>query len=206
MMMEKRVIKVDKRVLSTKHSVKGIRQHGYVPGVLYGKSLGSIPVKVWEKDLTSLGGANLIEISLPEAIYPAVVREIQKHPLSGKVSHVDFQQVDLNETIKAEIPVHFTGEPAGVQKGGVLQYGERTIEVEALASDLPESLELDLTPLDVGDKLTAANLKENLKVKIISDPATVLAVITSPRLAEELPAEAEKEEDAEAAETVTDSE
>lgn len=195
MMMEKRVIKAENRALSTKHSVRGIRKSGYVPGVLYGKSIGSLPVKVWEKDLTSLGGANVIEVSLPGTDYSAIIREIQKDPLSGKVRHVDFQQVDMNETLKAEIPVHFIGEPIGVKNGGVIQYGERALEVEALASDLPEFIELDLSDLDVGQKLTAADVKGYPKLKIISDPAAVLAIMTSLRAAEEVPAVTEQEEE-----------
>lgn len=198
--MEKKIIKADKRVLDTKNSVKSIRKKGLVPGILYGKRIGSVPLKISEKDLTNLGVASFLEISLPNASYPAVVREIQKHPLSGKVSHVDFQQVELNETIKAEIPVVFRGEPVGTAKGGILQYGERVLEVEALVSDLPEHLELDLTPLDVGEKLTAADIKVDPKIKIVSDPATILAVMTAPRAAEELPPAREKVETA-AAET-----
>lgn len=203
--MEKRIIKAEIRALSTKHSVRGIRNTGYIPGVLYGKGIGSLPVKVWEKDLTSLGGANLIEVSLPGKAYPAIIREIQKDPLSGKVSHVDFQQVDMNETIKTEVPVHFTGEPVGVKNGGVLQYGERILEVEAQALELPEYIELDVSRLDLGQKLTAADIKVHPNVKIISDPAMVLVVMTSPRKAEEAaPVVTEHEEELKEDTEVTD--
>lgn len=182
--MEKRIIKVDKRILNTKHSVKEIRKQGLVPGILYGRKTGSIPITVAEKDLRKIGGAHLIEITLPGGTYPALLREVQKHPVSGEVRHVDFQQVELDKKIRAEIPVHVSGEPAGVRMGGVLQLGERTVEVEAFPDELPDYLEADVSGLRIGEKLSVGDLQKTTSLRITTDLDSIVAVVVSPRIEE----------------------
>lgn len=179
-MMEKRVIRVDSRPLETKHSVKEIRKHGFVPGMLYGKQIGNIPVQVAARDLTNVGGAHLVEVTLPGGTYPAVIREIQKNSLDGSIRHVDFQQVEMDKPITAEVVVHVTGTPKGLNKGGALQMGERTVEIEALPNEMPDLLEADITNLGIGDKYTVADLQKTTPYRITSDLHTLLAVVINP--------------------------
>ncbi len=178
--MTKRILTVNSRPLSTKHSVKAMRKEGMVPGVLYGKKIGSIPVAVLEKDLRKVSGAHLLEIVLPQASYPAVIREIQKDSLNGALRHVDFQQVDLTEKMKADVAVHLTGTPLGEKAGGILQPGERSIGLEALPAEMPGFVEADVTNLEIGDSFTAADLQKALPYKILSDLQTVLARVVPP--------------------------
>lgn len=179
--MEKKVIRVDQRAINTKHSVRGLRKEGLVPGILYGRKLGNIPISVQEKDLTGLGGAHLVEVVLPGGSYNAIVREVQREPIHKHIRHVDFQQVDLNSVIKTEIRVSLIGEPRGALEGGVIQSGERSLEVEGFPADIPDMLEVDISGLDIGDKITVSDLSSDLSYKIISDPDTVLAVMVSTR-------------------------
>ncbi|MCR4443043.1 MAG: 50S ribosomal protein L25 [Peptococcaceae bacterium] len=194
--MEKPSIEVQPRQVNTKHSLKEIRRKGLVPGVIYGKRAGSIPISLPEKELLKIGGANLVSVKLPGGSYPAVVRELQKHPLSGRILHVDFLQVEMDQKIRAEIPVHLSGSAAGLKAGGILQHGERAVEVEALPGELPDAFHVDISPLEIGDKYTVADLQKTTSLTITSDPETVLAVINAPRLAEiEEPAETAKGEE-----------
>lgn len=181
--MEKKVIKVEQRAINTKHSVRGLRKEGYVPGILYGKKIGSIPISVQEKDLTGLGGAHLVEVVLPGGSYNATVREVQREPILKQIRHVDFQQVDLNSKIRTEILVNLVGEPKGAQDGGVVQAGERSLEVEGFPGDLPDKVEVDISSLAIGDKLTVSSLRSDLPFRILSDPDTILAVMVSTRTA-----------------------
>jgi len=181
--MEKRVIKVDQRVVNTKHSVRKLRQKGYVPGVLYGKKAGNIPISVHEKDLSAIGGAQLFEVVLPGGSYHAVVRELQREPLHKQIRHVDFLQVDLNELIRTQLPVTLVGEARGTKEGGVIQAGERSLEVEGYPAELPETLEVDVSSLGIGDKLTVGDLSQDLSFKVLHDPDTVLAVVVATRTA-----------------------
>ncbi len=182
--MKKYVLRVDKRPLNTKHTVRELRKNGYVPGVLYGSKIGNIPIKVAEKDLSKVGGAHVIEVTLPQGTYPVIIREIQKHPVSGEIRHVDLQQVDLNKKIRTEIPVRVTGTPVGVKMGGVLQLGERFVEVEALPAQIPDYLEADITALEIGDKYTVADLQKVTPLKITGDLESIIAVVVAPRTAE----------------------
>lgn len=180
-----RLIRGHKRAINTKNSVKELRKDGFVPGVLYGKKVGNIPISVKEKDMTRMGGSQVIEISLPQKKYPAVIKEIQTHPITGDVQHVDFQQVDMSKEIRSEVLVHVIGEAIGVKKGGALQYGERRVEVEALPKDLPENFEIDISNMDIGDKFTVQNLQDITQLKITSDMEGILAQIVVNRQMDE---------------------
>jgi len=194
--MERPMIEVQPRQVTTKHALKEIRRKGLVPAVVYGRKAGNIPVSIPEKDLFKMSGANLVTVKLPGDTYPAVVREVQKHPLSGRILHVDLLQVEMDQRIRAEIPVHLTGTAAGLKAGGVLQHGERAVEVEALPGELPDAFHVDISHLEIGDKYTVADLQKTTSLTITSDPETVLAVINAPRLAETAePAETAKGEE-----------
>ncbi|MFZ5753005.1 MAG: 50S ribosomal protein L25 [Bacillota bacterium] len=182
--MGKHVLRADKRPVNTKHTVRELRKKGYVPGVLYGSKIGNIPIKIAERDLSRVGGAHVIEVTLPQGSYPAVIREIQKHPVNGEIRHVDLQQVDLNKKIRTEIPIQVTGTPVGIKMGGVLQLGERSVEVEALPAEIPDYLEADITALEIGDKYTVSDLQKTTPLKIISELDSVIAVVVAPRTAE----------------------
>lgn len=181
--MEKKVIRVDQRTVNTKHSVRNLRKQGIVPGVLYGQKVGSIPISVKEKDLTGLGGAHLVEVLLPGGSYNAIVREVQREPIHRHIRHIDLQQVDLDTKIRTEIPVSLIGEAKGAKEGGVVQAAERRLEVEGYPGDLPEVLEVDISGLEAGGKLTVRDLPQDLPVKILNDPDTILAVVVSARAA-----------------------
>lgn len=182
--MEERVIKLEKRTCNTKHSVRELRKKGFVPGVIYGQKIGNIPVYVSEKDLTRVRGVNLFKVSLPEGAYPTMIREIQKHPVSGELLHVDFQQVELDRKIKTEVPVYTVGIPDGQKNGGILQLGERVVEIEALPREIPEHLEVDVTSLGIGDKYTVADLQKSTSLKILTDMENVIASLIMPKAVE----------------------
>ncbi len=183
--MEKRIIKAERRLLNGKHSVKENRKLGTVPGVLYGNKVGNIAISISEKDFRNLGGSQLIEIMLSGGSYPAMVREVQKHPISGRISHVDLQQVDIDKKVKTVLAVRTAGEPAVLHAGGVLHLGERELEVEAYPENLPAFLEADISTFVVGQKYTIADLQQAYpKIKIISDPDSLVASIAQARAEE----------------------
>lgn len=190
--MEKKTIRADNRYLNTKHSVKEMRKQGLVPGVLYGKKIGNVAVSISERDLSKMGGSNLIEVNLAGNSYPAVIREMQKHPVSGEIRHVDFQQVEMDKKIKAMIGIHIIGTPEGVKDGGILQLGERQVEIEALPGEIPDYLEVDVSELRIGDKLTASDIQPKDNLKITAEPESLIALVSSPRNDEEQEATGEE--------------
>jgi large subunit ribosomal protein L25 len=115
----------------------------------------------------------------------AIVKEIQEHPVSGSVLHVDLLAIDMTKRIVTMVPLHLVGEAAGSEEGGVVTQMMTEVEVEALPSDLPDYLEADISPLEIGDGLHVSDLIAPEEVDILSDPKSVIVSITLPRQEEE---------------------
>jgi len=126
-----------------------------------------------------------------------VVKEQQHHPVRGDLQHLDLQQVDLNQAIQAEVPVELTGDDVspGVKQGGVLEHVTREVTVEALPTDIPDLLTLDVSEMEILDVLTLEDLAAPEGVALIADdPAEVtLVTLTPPRVEEEPETDVEAE-------------
>jgi len=189
-----------------------LRAAGRVPGVVYGPGVeGAISVAVDGKELdkalhTHAGGNVLVNLEISgDKSRTVMFKEIERHPLKGTVIHVDLLEVNLNKTVEVEVPVHLTGKAAGLAFGGIVQHETRTLTIECLPSVIPDSIDVDITSLNVGqsihvkdiklaDGLTAIDDSELTVVSIVSPTAEV-----APKTAEEVEAElaksfAEKEE------------
>lgn len=195
------VLQVAERKESGKAAAGRLRRQGLVPAVLYGREAGNLALQVPAKELLKVleeaGEKALLRLQVQDAAvreYPVLVQEVQWDPVRHTLTHVDFHQVSLEQEIVTEVPVVLVGEAPGVKQGGILQHGTRTVEVACLPRDLPAELVLDISSLGRGDTATAADLQLPPAVKLVSDPATVLASIVAPRgvtesEAEEKPAE-----------------
>ncbi|HET8743182.1 MAG TPA: 50S ribosomal protein L25 [Gaiella sp.] len=191
--------------------VRRLRKEGLVPGVLYGKGHARAFV-VGERELrTALTGPSglhaIVDVLLEGQKTPhhAVLKEYQRHPIRGTLTHVDFHEVRLDQPIQATVTVQLVGESPGAKQGGVVQQVSREIRVEALPTAIPEHIEADMSSLEVGATLRIADLEAIEGVAFLDDPETVLANCSMPRGISELEeAEAaegeEGEEGAEAAE------
>ncbi len=181
--MVKVKINAEERKVTTKHILRDLRQKGYVPGVLYGQKIGSIPISLEGKEVQKIDGAQLLELVLPDKSYSVVISEVQKHPVKGYIRHIDFHQVSKNQKIRSEIPIQVIGEPEGIKQGGILQLGERIVEIETLPQDLPNHIEVDVSSLKLGDKYTLRDLQEdNKELNIISnDYDNIIAMVAVPK-------------------------
>jgi len=184
-----------------------LRQQGFVPGVIYGGGAEPVAITVPERDLrralTSDHGLNaILDVTLDGSARPAILKEYQRDPITGRVAHVDFVVVRLDRVIQTAISVELTGDSPGVREGGVLQQVAREITVEALPMEVPDRLEVDISGLAIGDSIRLEEIAEIPGVRFVDDPhETVLATVTAPTRVEE-PEEvlAEGEEGEEAAE------
>jgi large subunit ribosomal protein L25 len=179
--------------------VRRLRKDGLVPGVLYGKG-HSRAIVVGERDLRSaLTGRSglhaIIDVVIEGQKTPhhAVLKDFQRHPIRGTLTHVDFHEVRLDRPIQATVSVQFVGESPGAKQGGVVQQVTRELRVEALPTGIPEHIEADISALEVGDTVRVADLAAIEGVAFLDDPETVLANCSIPRGITEL-------EEAEAAE------
>jgi large subunit ribosomal protein L25 len=180
-----------------------LRREGFIPGVLYGKGKSSYAICVPERDLrrvlTGQGGLHAILDVVVEgknATHASILKDYQQDPIRGHISHIDLQEVPLDQPIQASVTVQLVGEPAGVKEGGVLSQVQREINVEALPMEIPEHLDLDVSGMAIGDTLRLADLPPREGVTYLDNPEeTVLATVTLPtREVEPEPEEVEGEE------------
>jgi large subunit ribosomal protein L25 len=190
--------------------VRRLRKDGLVPGVLYGKGHARAIV-VGERDLraalTGRSGLHaIIDVVIEGQTTPhhAVLKDFQRHPIRGTLTHIDFHEVRLDRPIQATVNVQFVGESPGAKQGGVVQQVTRELRVEALPTGIPEHIEADISALEVGDTVRVADLEAIEGVAYLDDPETVLANCSIPRgiteLEEAEAAEGEEGEEGEVAE------
>ena len=184
-----------------------LRRQGLIPGVLYGREK-PVAITITERDLrTAITGAGGSHAVLDVAVeggqsHSSVLKEFQLDPIRGYITHVDLQEVRLDQPIHATVSVTLVGEAVGAKEGGILTQVTTSVNIEALPLEVPEHLEVDVTHLNIGDSARLSEVRIPDGVTLLDDPESiVLATVTQPR-AEEEPetTPAEGEEGAEAAE------
>lgn len=192
-------------------NVRRLRAEGLVPGVLYGKKAGVHAFVVGERELRSaLGGVSgvhtVLDVVLEGTSHSAVVKEFQRHPVRGTLTHIDLHEVRLDQPIQASVQIVLVGEAPGSRKGGLVQALARDVRVEALPTAVPEHIEVSVDELDLGDTARLADAIVPAGVTILDDPETVVATCVVPRGVEaEDEGEVGEGEAAEAAEADADS-
>jgi large subunit ribosomal protein L25 len=189
----------------TKH-VKAVRAAGKIPGVLYGR--GNEPV-AFQVDRPALrealsGESTVLKITVPgrKGDIHAVLKDYQLDPVRDTLTHIDLLEISMTERLVANVNVRVEGEAPGVKDGGVLDQPTFQVEVEALPSDLPPELVVDVSGLGIGDSVKVSDITPPAGVTIRTDPDTTIAVISTPSTMEEIEAEEEAEGEA-ADETAT---
>jgi large subunit ribosomal protein L25 len=186
-----------------------LRSQGLIPGVMYGKGHArpiSIPERELRSAMTGPSGLHAIldvVIEGQTTVHPSILAEYQQHPIRGTIIHIDLREVRLDQPIHATVVVHLVGEAVGVKSGGMLSLVAREVHVEALPTDVPEHIDVDVTNMEVGDVLRLADVRPIENVTFLDDPhETVIATVSVPRgfaELEEAEAEAAAEAEAEAA-------
>lgn len=168
-------------------NVKRLRRQGLIPGVLYGKANKAFVVGERELRIALTGPSGLhgivdVVIDGHKTPHHAVLKEYQQHPVRGTITHVDFHEVRLDQPIQATVVVQLVGEAPGAKVGGVVQQVARELRVEALPSEIPEHIEIDVGRLELGDSLRLQDVAPIAGVSFLDDPAeTVIASCSSPR-------------------------
>jgi large subunit ribosomal protein L25 len=191
------VLAVEPRDPSGSRSARRLRRSGKVPGVVYGGSEDPVSFQVDARELRNAlahAGA-VIDLTLSGATSPVVLKELVRHPVTGATVHLDLLRVRLDQAISSTVVVELTGsdESPGVKEGGVLDQVTREINIEALPTDIPDSLSFDVSQLVIGDTITLASLTLPTEVKLLDDPESVLVTLNPPRLVIEEEPEVEEE-------------
>jgi len=181
--MKSLALKVQKRTTQGK-KVKSLRKAGILPGNVYGKDIKSTAVQVEMKEFLPIykeaGETGLIDLSLEGKILPVLIHNVAKDYLRDELLHADFFKVNLKEKIKTQVPIQLIGEAKAVtERVGILQQTLSEVEVEALPQDLPEKIEVDVTPLsEVDQNIAVEELKAPQGVAILTDKNQVIVKIT----------------------------
>jgi large subunit ribosomal protein L25 len=174
-----------------------LRAQGLIPGVLYGRGKPPHPICIPERELrrvlTSDAGLHaILDVVLDgqKSSHPSILKDYQQDVLTGRLAHVDLQEVRLDQAIQAQVVVELVGESEGVKEGGVLSQVVREITVEALPLEVPERIELDVSAMQMGDTLRLGDLPPREGATYLDDPEIVLATVTMPtRIVEPEPEE-----------------
>ncbi|MGV1050085.1 MAG: 50S ribosomal protein L25 [Solirubrobacterales bacterium] len=195
-------LKVAPRADFGSRASRRMRGEGLVPGVVYSGGSEATPFQVSEREFRHIlaEGAALFDLEVDGGkAVPVVVKEQQLHPVRGSVQHIDLQQVRLDEAIQAEVTIELEGVESapGVKASGVLEHVTREIAVEALPTDIPDSITLDVSAMEINDTLQLSAIQAPEGVTFVADdPEEVTIVTLSPPRVEEV-AEPEVEEETE---------
>jgi len=194
-----------------KNAARRLRASGMLPAVLYGDGDGSstalaVPDRVVDYTLQHMGDNALYDIDLGAGGSTARIVDVQRDPVSGRLLHVDFAPVDMQQRIEVTVPLHVVGEAPGTEEGGVLQQVAYEAQIETLPGDIPQELTLDVSSLGMNENLTLADLRLPDGITLISDPEEVAAIVTAPTeiTEEELEAAGVVEEDVEEGEVAAE--
>jgi large subunit ribosomal protein L25 len=176
-----------------------MRRDGVVPGVVYSGGSEAKPFQVVERDVRIVlsEGAALFDLEIEGSkAVPVVIKEEQHHPVRGSIQHLDLMQVKLDEAIQAEVVIELEGvETApGVKGGGVLEHVTREITIEALPTEIPDNIVVDVSAMEINDTLQLSSVTPPDGVKFVADdPEEITLVTLSPPRVEEVEPEVEEE-------------
>lgn len=182
------------RSLSRRAGAKKLRSSGQIPAIIYGRQNKAQNLEVDAEEMENLIKHSvsenlLVDLAVKEDARPrrlALVQEVQHHPLSGNVLHVDFHEVSENEKVVVMVPVETVGEAAGVKNsGGVLEHVLFKLKLRALPKDLPEQLIIDVTQLELGRAIHLGEVKVPAGVEVLGDKNIPVVAVALPRTEEE---------------------
>jgi large subunit ribosomal protein L25 len=192
---------------SGKGSARQLRRGGQIPAVLYGPEIEPLNITIEERDLRTAmkaaGSSAIYDLTVDGRKNKVIVREIQRDPITSRVIHIDLLAISMVKPISISVPIDFVGTPRGVKTdGGIMQVTMRELDVSCLPTDIPDTIEVDVADLGIGDSVHVRDLTLD-KVKILSEARRTMVVISAPTVVK---AAAEAEEVAEGEEVPAEGE
>ena len=189
------VVKSEKRQGLGSNAARRLRAQGFIPAVLYGESMESRPLVLSKKDIVQIlrletGENTIFKVAVDADQYDVMIKELQVDPATDELLHADLIRISMDKPVRVTVPVIHRGEPVGVKtEGGFIDFVTREVEVECLPRDIPESLGIDIAELHINQSFKVENMAIPAGVKIITEPATALVLVSMPHKEEEFPGE-----------------
>jgi large subunit ribosomal protein L25 len=193
------VVKSERRQGLGKNASRRLRKQGFVPGVLYGEAVESVPLVLRKKDIVQIlkqetGENTIFKVAYDSEVRDAMIKELQVDPTTDELIHADLILISMDKPIRVTIPIVHRGEPFGVKtEGGFTDFVTREVEVECLPRDIPENIVIDISDLHIHQSFKVENMVPPAGVKVITDPGTVLLMVSMPHKEEEFPGEKPEE-------------
>lgn len=190
--MDELTLEVQQREETGTGPNRRLRKSGRVPAVVYGGGADPVSIQVDQKSihrlLKEVGGENavfLLKLAGTEASRHTMVRKIDLDPISRQIRHIDFQRIDMTQTVRVQVHIEVVGESVGVKnEDGVVDFINRTVEVECLPDKIPSVIEADVSDLHVGQHLEVSDLPIPEGVDMADDPSKVIVSIAHARVHE----------------------
>lgn len=177
-------LKADKRENNTKSYIRGLREEGIVPAVVYGSGKEPVSVAVDSVDLLKTvrdeGKNAIISLDIKGESVDVMLHDYQTDPLKARLVHADFYVVNMSEARNVEVPIQLEGEAPGSNEGGVLQQPLYDLEISAKPNDIPDHITVDVSKLEVGDSISVGDLPTEGAYEILTDADTTIATVTAP--------------------------
>ncbi|MCL4497977.1 MAG: 50S ribosomal protein L25 [Deltaproteobacteria bacterium] len=182
-------LNVDTR--NEKDNVKSLRNQGLIPAVIYGRNLDSLRILLNYKDFIKTFANHSISSFINMASKEdkvngktAVIKEIQKDPVTDNIIHIDFHEVSMDEKIEIEAAIHFIGKPEGVKLGGILEPLMRHIAIKGYPKDIIDTINIDVASLQIGDIIHVKDLKLSEGIEIMADEDAPIVTVAEPAVEE----------------------
>lgn len=183
--MSEMTIQVEKRERTGKGGSRESRRKGMIPGVVYGGGKDSVPIQLDRKTFVEMMKKSdsenpifLLKLSDSGQERHAILRDLQKDPVSRMVIHLDFQRIDMNQKVHVTVGIELVGTAVGVKtEGGLLEFITRELKIECLPADIPNHIEVDISDLHVGQHIEAGAVKLPEGVTLFDDPEKVIVTL-----------------------------
>ncbi len=197
-------LEAQKRSDFGKSAGKALRRNGAMPAILYGRHEDVIPLQLdtrtFQRFLQSNGENVLIDLEITDHGHETImIREIQRDPVKQNLLHTDFIRISLDEPVTSAVPIVLVGSAIGLQSGGIVEFAHRQLHVRCLPTLLPDTIEVDVSGLDIDDFIRIEDMSLDETVEVLDDLQTIVVLLNRPRVEAEAEPEEEIEGDVEEA-------
>lgn len=183
-------IQAELRNTGKKSTLTEMRAEGIVPAVVYGFETEPTAISVSERDLIKTlrvtGRNGVMQLQLDGKEVDVVLNDYQSHAIKDEVLHADFLAINMKIELEVDVQINLVGEAKGEKEGGVVQQPNWELQIRVKPSDIPETFDIDVSELEIGDTLTVADIREKSKYEILDEDEYTIVTITAPRSEEEL--------------------
>ncbi|MDV6378969.1 50S ribosomal protein L25/general stress protein Ctc [Sporosarcina sp. GW1-11] len=175
---------------TNKTTLSQLRKDGWIPSVVYGYKTESTPISVKERDLIDTlretGRNGVIKLDVDGKKVNVVLSDYQSDVLKGTITHADFLSINMTEELEVEVVINLIGQSPGEKEGGIIQQPIREVTIRVKPSDIPESIDLDVSELQIGDTLLVSDIRSKVAFEILNEDEDALVLVSAPRTEAEL--------------------